>query len=117
MPVGLGLTASHSRTSIRRGSSSPGSSKSIFGIYARLLAPLDGTRKPRLAPADVRRKTRLKNRARFPRPILRSQTMSSLADQLPRTTKVLEDGIADGLHLGAQVYVSLDGKVLGDGVV
>jgi CubicO group peptidase (beta-lactamase class C family) len=43
--------------------------------------------------------------------------MSGLADQLPRTTKVLEDGIAEGLHLGAQVYVSLDGKVVADGVV
>jgi CubicO group peptidase (beta-lactamase class C family) len=43
--------------------------------------------------------------------------MSDLSEQLPRTTKVLEDGIAAGLHLGAQVYVSLDGKVVGDGVV
>ena len=40
-----------------------------------------------------------------------------LHEQLPRTTKVLEAGIADGLHLGAQVYVSLDGKVLADGAV
>jgi CubicO group peptidase (beta-lactamase class C family) len=43
--------------------------------------------------------------------------MSRLAEQLPRTTEVLEDGIAEGLHLGAQVYVSLDGKVIADGVV
>jgi CubicO group peptidase (beta-lactamase class C family) len=43
--------------------------------------------------------------------------MSALAEQLPRTTKVLEDGIAEGLHLGAQLYVSLDGKVLADGAV
>ncbi len=43
--------------------------------------------------------------------------MSELARQLPRTTKVLEDGIADGLHLGAQVYVSLDGKVIADGAI
>jgi CubicO group peptidase (beta-lactamase class C family) len=36
-------------------------------------------------------------------------------ESLPRTSKVLEDGIAAGLHLGAQVYVSLDGKVVGQG--
>lgn len=40
-----------------------------------------------------------------------------LHEQLPRTTKVIEAGIADGLHLGAQVYISLDGKVLADGAV
>lgn len=43
--------------------------------------------------------------------------MSDLHEQLPRTTTVIEDGIRDGLHLGAQVYVSLEGKVLADGAV
>ncbi|HVF32927.1 MAG TPA: serine hydrolase domain-containing protein [Acidimicrobiales bacterium] len=42
---------------------------------------------------------------------------SDLAERLPRTTTVLEAGIADGLHLGAQVYVSLDGEVLADGAI
>jgi len=32
--------------------------------------------------------------------------------RLPRTLAVLEQGIADGLHLGAQVYVSLNGQVV-----
>ncbi|HUP84657.1 MAG TPA: serine hydrolase domain-containing protein [Acidimicrobiales bacterium] len=36
---------------------------------------------------------------------------------LPRTTKVLNDGIAAGLHLGAQVYVAVDGKVVGEGAL
>ncbi len=40
-----------------------------------------------------------------------------LTSALPRTTKVIEGGIADGLHLGAQVYVSRDGKVLADGAI
>ena len=43
--------------------------------------------------------------------------MTDLRNRLPRTTKVLEDGIADGLHLGAQVHVSLKGEVLADGAV
>ncbi len=43
--------------------------------------------------------------------------MTNALDALPRTTEVLEAGIAAGLHLGAQVYVSLDGKVLGEGAV
>src|SRR5438874_2149718 len=33
---------------------------------------------------------------------------------LPRTVKVIEDGIAEKLHLGAQVYVSVDGKAVAD---
>ena len=41
----------------------------------------------------------------------------AISEQLPRTAKVIEDGIAAGLHLGAQVYVSLDGKVVGDGAI
>jgi CubicO group peptidase (beta-lactamase class C family) len=36
---------------------------------------------------------------------------------LPRTSKVLSDGIAEGLHLGAQVYVAVDGKVIGEGAL
>ena len=41
----------------------------------------------------------------------------SISEQLPRTTKVLQQGIDDGLHLGAQAYVSLEGKVIGDGAI
>ncbi len=33
---------------------------------------------------------------------------------LPRTRQVIERGIADGLHLGAQVYVSLPDRVVAD---
>lgn len=36
---------------------------------------------------------------------------------LPRTSEVIEDGIAAGLHLGAQVYVAIDGKVIGEGAL
>jgi CubicO group peptidase (beta-lactamase class C family) len=43
--------------------------------------------------------------------------VTDLADQLPRTTKVIEAGIADGTHLGAQVHVSLGGKVVADGAL
>jgi len=35
-------------------------------------------------------------------------------DALPRTSTVIEDGMAAGLHLGAQVYVSQDRKVVAD---
>lgn len=38
-------------------------------------------------------------------------------ESLPRTTKAITDGIDAGLHLGAQVYVSIDGKVIGDGAL
>ena len=38
-------------------------------------------------------------------------------ESLPRTSKVIEDGIAEGLHLGAQVYVAVDGKVVGEGAI
>lgn len=41
----------------------------------------------------------------------------STTESLPRTSKVIEDGIDVGLHLGAQLYVSLDGKVLADGAL
>ena len=41
----------------------------------------------------------------------------SIIESLPRTSKVLQDGIADGLHLGAQVYVAVDGKVVGEGAI
>lgn len=40
-----------------------------------------------------------------------------MIESLPRTSKVIEDGIAAGLHLGAQVYVSVDGKVIADGAI
>jgi CubicO group peptidase (beta-lactamase class C family) len=35
-------------------------------------------------------------------------------DSLPRTIQVVEDGIEQGLHVGAQIHVSLDGKPLAD---
>jgi len=37
-----------------------------------------------------------------------------MADPLPRTLAVLHDGIAQGLNLGAQLYVSLDGQTVAD---
>lgn len=42
---------------------------------------------------------------------------SGQLEGLPRTMKVVTRGIDDGLHLGAQIYVSLDGEVLADGAV
>lgn len=36
---------------------------------------------------------------------------------LPRSLRVLADGITQGLHKGAQLYVSLDGQVLADDAV
>ncbi len=36
---------------------------------------------------------------------------------LPRTTAAIVEGIEGGLHPGAQVYVSLDGKAVGDGAL
>ncbi|HEX2849544.1 MAG TPA: serine hydrolase domain-containing protein [Acidimicrobiales bacterium] len=41
--------------------------------------------------------------------------MTDLGESLPRTTAVIEQGVRDGLHPGAQVYVSLDGKTVADG--
>lgn len=38
-----------------------------------------------------------------------------LADVLPRTCGLIEQGQADGLHIGAQVYVSQAGRVVADG--
>jgi CubicO group peptidase (beta-lactamase class C family) len=38
-------------------------------------------------------------------------------DSLPRTSRVIEDGIAAGLHLGGQVYVSREGKVVADDAI
>jgi CubicO group peptidase (beta-lactamase class C family) len=35
-------------------------------------------------------------------------------ERLPRTRRAIEDGIATGLHLGAQLYVSLAGSVVAD---
>ena len=40
--------------------------------------------------------------------------MKNSRDSLPRTLSVLERGIDLGLHLGAQLYVSLDGKPIAD---
>ena len=35
-------------------------------------------------------------------------------NQLPRTTTILEEGMAAGLHIGAQVYVAHRGKSVAD---
>lgn len=40
-----------------------------------------------------------------------------MIEGLPRTSAVIAAGIADGLHLGAQVYVSLHGRVVGAGAL
>jgi CubicO group peptidase (beta-lactamase class C family) len=40
--------------------------------------------------------------------------MEGTAEALPRTVAALERGVADGLHVGAQVYVSRHGAVVGD---
>ena len=37
--------------------------------------------------------------------------------QLPRTLQALEDGIRTGLHLGAQLYASVNGEVVADGAL
>lgn len=37
-----------------------------------------------------------------------------MSSPLPRTIAVIEDGIEEGLHLGAQGYVSIDGKLVAD---
>jgi CubicO group peptidase (beta-lactamase class C family) len=38
-------------------------------------------------------------------------------ERVPRTRQALETGISDGLHLGAQLYASLDGRVAADGAL
>lgn len=40
-----------------------------------------------------------------------------LRDTLPRAVEVIERGMREGLHIGAQVYVSRDGKVVASGGV
>src|SRR2546430_1200029 len=37
-----------------------------------------------------------------------------MAPKLTRTVAVIEQGIAQGLHIGAQIFVSLDGQTIGD---
>ena len=37
-----------------------------------------------------------------------------MGTELSKTTAAIEQGITDGLHLGAQVYVSVDGKTIAD---
>lgn len=39
------------------------------------------------------------------------------AEAIPRAVAALEQGIRDGLHLGAQVYVSLAGRVVADAAI
>jgi CubicO group peptidase (beta-lactamase class C family) len=47
--------------------------------------------------------------------VKKSQTpIDGDAGRLPRTRAALEAGVAEGLHLGAQAYVSHGGKVVGD---
>lgn len=41
----------------------------------------------------------------------------TIHDHLPRTAAVLEAGIGENLHVGAQIAVSLDGKLIADGAV
>ena len=43
--------------------------------------------------------------------------MAGALERLPRTRQAIEAGIRDGLHLGAQVYVSLHGEIQADGAV
>jgi CubicO group peptidase (beta-lactamase class C family) len=43
--------------------------------------------------------------------------MSDLAEQFPQTAQVIEQGIAESLHIGAQVYVSQRGQVLADDAI
>ncbi len=40
-----------------------------------------------------------------------------MLDRLPRTRKALEEGIQEGSHLGAQLYVSLRGEPVADGAL
>ena len=40
--------------------------------------------------------------------------MATGIERFPRTVSAIEEGFGDGLHLGAQVYVSQDGEALGD---
>jgi CubicO group peptidase (beta-lactamase class C family) len=42
---------------------------------------------------------------------------SPALDHLPATRQALEEGIREGLHLGAQIYVSRRGEVVADGAV
>src|SRR5258708_9044836 len=43
--------------------------------------------------------------------------MTDALEKLPRTRRVIEEGIRDRLHLGAQVYVSLHGEPQADGAL
>jgi CubicO group peptidase (beta-lactamase class C family) len=42
------------------------------------------------------------------------ETTATSLDRLPRTRRAIEEGIARGLHLGAQLYVSLAGEPVAD---
>lgn len=44
----------------------------------------------------------------------RAEGLDELRDILPRTAAVLEQGLIEGLHIGAQVYVSRHGKAVAD---
>lgn len=43
--------------------------------------------------------------------------MTGLLERIPQTRAALEQGIREGLHLGAQIYVSLRGETVADGAV
>ena len=43
--------------------------------------------------------------------------MTGTLERLPQTRAALEQGIREGLHLGAQIYVSLRGETVADGAV
>jgi CubicO group peptidase (beta-lactamase class C family) len=43
--------------------------------------------------------------------------VTATLERLPRTRQALEDGIREGLHLGAQIYVSLQGGTVADAAV
>ncbi len=44
----------------------------------------------------------------------RAEGLDEPRDILPRTAAVLEQGLIEGLHIGAQVYVSRHGKAVAD---
>src|SRR5579885_996990 len=56
----------------------------------------------------------LPGRGNGPAATLRCEAMPTGPDALPRTTAVLAEGMREGLHLGAQLYVSRAGTPVAD---